>query len=75
MTYCALHTNEILQCLVLDMIVIAYTIKNDVFISTWISLINMRICNELLNFFVSVYVFVTQSYDISVWLVVDPQSL
>ena len=54
MTGCALHTNEILQrCmkgLVLNKIIIAFTVKTlfkFVFISTWISLINMCICNVL----------------------------
>ena len=60
MTGTVLHTNQILQrCikyLVLNMIVIALTVKNSVLISTWISVINMRICNVLLNFFVSVYI-------------------
>ena len=52
----ALHTNEILQYLALDKIVIAFTTKNLIkfaLISTWISVINMRICDVLLNFFVS----------------------
>ena len=61
MTGTVLHTNEILQqCmkyLVLNKIVIAFTVNNSVLISTWISVINMRICNVLLNFFVSVYLF------------------
>ena len=60
MTGTALHTIGILQrCmkyLVLNKIVIAFTVNNFVLISTCISVINMRICNELLNFFVSVYV-------------------
>ena len=60
MTGAALHTNEILQrCmkyLVLNKIVIAFTVINSVLISTWISVRNMRICNVLLNFFVSVYI-------------------
>ena len=60
MTGTALHTNENLQqCmlyLVLNKIVIAFTVKNYVLISTRIPVINMRICNVLLNFFVSVYV-------------------
>ena len=58
MTGTALHTNEIFQYLVLDKIVIAFTAKipySVCVISTWISVINMRICNVLLNFFVSVY--------------------
>ena len=61
MTGTALHTNEILQrCmkyLALNKIVIASTVKNSVLMSTWVSVINMRICNVLLNFFVSVYVY------------------
>ena len=55
----ALHTNEIFQYLVLDKIVIAFTAKipySICVISTLTSVINMRICNVLLNFFVSVYV-------------------
>ena len=60
MTGTALHTNGILQpCMkysVLNKIVIAFTVNNFVLISIWISVIHMRICNELLNFFVSVYV-------------------
>ena len=60
MTGTALHTYEILQrCmkyLVLNKIVIASTVKNSVLILTWVSVINMRICNVLLNFFVSVYI-------------------
>ena len=59
MTGTALHTNEIFQFLVLDKIVITFTAKKlikFVFISTWISVINMRICDVLLNFFVSVYI-------------------
>ena len=60
MTGTALHTNEILQYLVFDKIVIAFTAKKHlnkfVLISTWIFVINMRICDELLNFFVSVYI-------------------
>ena len=48
MTGTALHTNEILQrCmknLVLNKIVIASTVNNSVLISTWVSVINMRIC-------------------------------
>ena len=59
MTGTALHTNEIFQYLVLDKIVIVLTAKipySVCGISTWISVINMRICNVLLNFFVSVYV-------------------
>ena len=59
MTGTALHTNEILQrCmkyLVLNKIVIAFTVKNSELISTWVSVMNMRICSVLLNFFVSVY--------------------
>ena len=59
----ALHTDEILQrCmydLVLNEIVIIFTAKINLImfalISTGISEINMRICDELLNFFVSVY--------------------
>ena len=46
MTGTALHTNEILQYLVLDKIEIAFTAKNlikFVLISTWNSVINMRI--------------------------------
>ena len=57
MTDTALHTNEIFQYLVLDKIVIAFTAKisySVCVISAWISVINMRICNVLLNFFVSV---------------------
>ena len=54
MTGTALHTNEILQYLVLDEIVIAFTaIKNlikFILISTWISVIHMRICDVLLNY-------------------------
>ena len=60
MTGTALHTNEILQYLVLDTIVIAFTAKKIikfVLISTWRSVINMRICDVLLNFFVSVYMY------------------
>ena len=57
MTGTALHTNEILQYLALDKIVIAFTAKKSfikfVLISTWISEINMSICDVLLNFFVS----------------------
>ena len=61
MTDTALHTNEILQrCmkyLVLNKIVLAFTVKkNSVLISTCFSVINMRICNVVLNFFVSVYI-------------------
>ena len=61
MTGTALHTNEILQYLVLDKIVITFTAKKKlikfVLISTWISVIYMymRICDVLINFFVSVY--------------------
>ena len=59
MTGTALHTNEILQYLELDRIVITFFLQKNpikfVLISTWISVINMRICDELLNFFVSVY--------------------
>ena len=59
MTGTALHRNEIFQYLVLDKIVIAFTAKkipdSVCVISTWISVIHMRICNVLLNFFVSVY--------------------
>ena len=58
MTGTALHTNEFFQNMVLDKIVIAFTVKKIPYsvcvISTWISAINMRICNVLLNFFVSV---------------------
>ena len=61
MTGTALHTIEFFQYLVLDKIVIAFTAKNipDLVcvISTWNSLIIMRICNVLLNFFVSVYIY------------------
>ena len=60
MTGTALHTNEIFQYLVLDKIFIAFTAKipySVCVISMWISVINMRICNVLLNFFVSVYVY------------------
>ena len=59
MTGTALHTNEILQYLALDKIVIDFTAKNLsklVLISTWIFVINMRICDVLLNVFVSVYI-------------------
>ena len=55
MTGTALHTNESFQYLVLDKIVIAFTAKIPCVISKCISVINMRICNMLLNFFVSVY--------------------
>ena len=59
MTGTTLHTNEIFQYLVLDKIVIAFTAKKIPYsvcvIATWISVIIMRICNVLLNFFVSVY--------------------
>ena len=55
----ALHTNEIFQYLVLNKIIIAFTVTKIPYsvcvISTWISVINMPICNVLLNFFVSVY--------------------
>ena len=54
MTGTALHTNTILQFLVLDKIVIAFPAKNlikFVLISMWISVINMRIFDVLLNFF------------------------
>ena len=57
MTGTALHTNEMFQYLLLDKIVIAFTSKipySVCVISTWISVINMRICIVLLNFFVSV---------------------
>ena len=60
----ALHTNKILQYLVLDKIVITFTAKHlikFVLISTWISVMNMRICDVLLNFFVSVYISSTSS--------------
>ena len=54
MTGTALHTNEIMQrCmtyLVLNKFVIAFTVNISVLISTLISVINMRICNVLLNF-------------------------
>ena len=59
MTGTALHTNEILQYLVLDKIIIAFTAKNltmFALISTLISVINMRICDVLLIFVVSVYI-------------------
>ena len=60
MTGTALHTNDFLQYLVLDKIVIAFTTEKILYkfvlISTWLSVINMRICDVLLNFFVSVYV-------------------
>ena len=60
MTVAALHTNDIFQYLELDKIVITFTAKQIPYsvcvISTWISVINMRICNVLLNFFVSVYI-------------------
>ena len=55
----ALHTNEIVQYLVLDNIVIAFTANffiKFVLFSTWIPVISMRICDVLLNFFVSVYI-------------------
>ena len=81
MTGTALNTNEILQYLVLDKIVIAFfpelVMSTDllsfehpsvllfcllqkhlikfVLISTWLFVINMRICDVLLNSFVSVY--------------------
>ena len=59
MTGTALHTNEFFQYLILDKIVIAFTAKKIPYsvcvISSWISVINTRICNVLLNFFVSVY--------------------
>ena len=55
MTGTVLYINEILQrymkYLVLKKIVIAFTVKDSVLISTWISVINMRICNMLLSFF------------------------
>ena len=56
----ALHTNEIFQYLVSDKNVIAFTTKYTLFILCYfnvVSVINMRICNVLLNFFVSVYVY------------------
>ena len=43
------------EVLVLNNIVIAFTARNSVLIWTCISVINMCICNVLLNFFVSVY--------------------
>ena len=56
----ALHTNEILQYLVLDKIVFTFTAKKNlikfVLNSTQMSVINMHICDVLLNFFVSVYI-------------------
>ena len=55
MTGTALQTNEILQYLVMDKIVITFTAQK-MLISTCISIINIRICDVLLNFFVSVYV-------------------
>ena len=61
MTGTALHTNEILQYLVLDKIVITFTAKKlikFVLVSTWISVIYMRICDVLLNFFISVYLII-----------------
>ena len=57
MTGTALHTNEILQYLVLDKIVFTFTAKNLIkfmLYSTRMFVINMRICDVLLNFFVSV---------------------
>ena len=59
MTGTALHTNEIFQYLVLYKIVVAFTAKipySVCVISTWISVMNICICNVLLKFFVSVYV-------------------
>ena len=59
MTGNALDTNNILQYLVLDKIVFAFTYKNHikfVLISTWISEINMRICGVLLNLFLFQYI-------------------
>ena len=62
MTGTALHTNDNFPYFVLDKIVIAFTAKKYLIqriycvILTWISVINMRICNVLLNFFVSVYI-------------------
>ena len=59
MTGTALHANEILQrCmtyLILNKIVIEFTVKISVLISTRISVINMRICNVLPNFFLFQY--------------------
>ena len=59
MTGTALYTSEILQYLALNKIVIAFTAKiiviQRVLISTWISVINMRIRDVLLNCFVTVY--------------------
>ena len=69
MTGTALHTNDIFQYLVLDKIVIAFTAKKPYsvcVISTWISVIHMRICNVLLNFFVSVYVTELAGHDVHV---------
>ena len=75
LTGTALHTNQILQrCmkyLVLNKIIIAFSVKNSVLISTWISVINVRICNVLLNFFVSVYVQISLQIPVSLnwWFV------
>ena len=67
MTGTALHTNKILeQCmqyLVSNKILIAFTTKKNnivtckfVLISTWIFVMNKRICDVLLNYFVfSIY--------------------
>ena len=57
MTGTALHTNEILQYLVLDKIVIAITAKNLIKFVLFHMDFCMRICDVLLNFFVSVYIF------------------
>ena len=60
MTGTALHTNEFFQYLVLHKIVIAFTAKNTLFSLCYYNVdfcnIYMRICNVLLNFFVSVYI-------------------
>ena len=60
MTGTALYTNEILQYLVMDKIVFTFTAKKKlikfVLNSTRMSVINMRTCDVLLNFFVfSIY--------------------
>ena len=55
MTGTALHTNKNFQCLVLHKIVIVFTANKYL-----IQVINMRTCNVLLNFFVSVHIHIIQ---------------
>ena len=53
-----------MKYLVWNKIVIAFTVNNFVLISTWMSVINMRIRNVLLNFlFQYMYLFLFKSFD------------